>query len=80
MMLSLLSLDNILPFCQIGGLLFTVSALGTGHFALWWLSGLLTVASLVPLVVFGPRHIAAQFGSIAPMMADLVSKPYLASA
>jgi hypothetical protein len=52
-------------FCLLGGLLFTVSALGTGHFAWWWLSGVLTVASLAPLLCFGPRHAAAQFGALA---------------
>jgi hypothetical protein len=52
-------------YCLVGGLCFTVSALGAGHFWLWWLSGILTVASLVPVVRFGPRHPLALFGAIA---------------
>jgi hypothetical protein len=49
----------------MGGLCFTVSALGAGHFWLWWLSGILTVVSLVPVVRFGPRNPLALFGAIA---------------
>jgi hypothetical protein len=51
-------------FCLLGGLCFTVSALGAGHFWLWWLCGVITVASLTPVVRYGPRHIAAQYGAI----------------
>jgi hypothetical protein len=52
-------------YCLLGGLCFTVSALGAGHFWLWWLSGVLTVAALTPVVRFGPRHPLALFGAIA---------------
>jgi hypothetical protein len=52
-------------YCLLGGLCFTVSALGAGHFWLWWLSGVLTVAALVPVVRFGPRHPLALLGAIA---------------
>ncbi len=52
-------------FCLIGGLFFTVPALGVGHFGWYWLSGVVTAASLVPLVRFGPRSLWAQFGAIA---------------
>ena len=51
-------------FCLMGGLCFTVPALGAGHFGWWWASGALIAAALVPVVRFGPRHPAAQFGSI----------------
>jgi hypothetical protein len=51
-------------FCLLGGLLFSFPALGAGHFALWWLSGVLTLASLVPVLRFGPRHPAAQFAAV----------------
>jgi hypothetical protein len=51
-------------YCLLGGLCFTVSALGTGHFWLWWLCGVITVASLTPVARFGPRHMLAQAGAI----------------
>jgi hypothetical protein len=51
-------------FCLLGGLCFTIPALGAGHFGWWWLSGLVTAAALVPVVRFGPRHPAAQFAAI----------------
>lgn len=52
-------------YCLLGGLCFTVSALGAGHFWLWWLSGIITVAALTPVARFGPRHPLALFGVIA---------------
>jgi hypothetical protein len=52
-------------YCLFGGLCFTLPALGMGHFWLWWLSGVLTVASLVPVVRFGPRRPLMQFAAIA---------------
>jgi hypothetical protein len=52
-------------FCLVGGVLFTVSAMGAGHFWLWWLSGVITVASLAPVARFGPRNGWALFGSFA---------------
>ncbi len=52
-------------FCLLGGLCFTVSALGAGHFWLWWLCGVITVASLTPVVRFGPRNLLAQFAAIS---------------
>jgi hypothetical protein len=51
-------------YCLLGGLCFTVSALGAGHFWLWWLSGVLTVAAFVPVVRFGPRHPLALMGAL----------------
>ncbi len=52
-------------YCLLGGLCFTVSALGAGHFWLWWLGGVITVAALTPVARFGPRHWLALFGAIA---------------
>ena len=52
-------------FCLFGGLCFTLGAMGTGHFAWWWISGVLMTASLVPVLRFGPRNVFAQFGAIA---------------
>lgn len=51
--------------CLVGGLFFTLPALGVGHFGWYWLSGVLTVAALVPLVRFGPRSMWGQFCAIA---------------
>lgn len=55
---------RIALFCLMGGLSFTVPALGTGHFGYWWLSGVVTVAALVPVVRFGPRSLLAQWGML----------------
>ncbi|HTX77965.1 MAG TPA: hypothetical protein VMD29_17275 [Terracidiphilus sp.] len=55
-------------YCLVGGLFFTASALRAGHFWLWWLSGVITVASLAPVVRFGPRSWWALFGSVALAM------------
>lgn len=52
-------------YCLLGGLCFTVSAFDAGHFWLWWLSGVITVAALVPVVRFGPRHPLALCSAIA---------------
>ena len=51
-------------YCLLGGLCFTISALGAGHFWLWWLCGILTVAAFVPMVRFGPRHPLALCGAV----------------
>ena len=55
---------RIALFCLLGGLSFTVPALGMGNFGWWWLSGLVTAVALVPVVRYGPRSLWAQFGSI----------------
>jgi hypothetical protein len=51
-------------FCLLGGLCFTIPALGAGNFGYWLLSGLVTTASLVPVVRHGTRSLWAQFGII----------------
>jgi len=51
---------RIALFCLLGGLCFTISAMGAGHFGWWYLSGVLTAAALVPVVRFGPRGVVAQ--------------------
>jgi hypothetical protein len=38
---------RVLLYCLLGGLPLTIAALGTGHFALWWLSGILFAGSFV---------------------------------
>jgi hypothetical protein len=55
-------------YCLLGGLCLTISALGGGHFGLWWLAGVILAASFVPVARFGPRHPLAQFGAIALVM------------
>jgi len=54
-------------YCLLGGLPFTIAALGTGHFAWWWLSGILMSAAFVPAALFGPKQIFAQIGVIFPV-------------
>jgi len=53
-------------YVALGGLLFTLPALKVGRFGLWWLYGVLTVASLLPVVCFGPRRALTLFAAIAP--------------
>ncbi|MGB8259951.1 MAG: hypothetical protein WCE75_06355 [Terracidiphilus sp.] len=55
---------RVVAYCLLGGLCFTVSALGAGHFWLWWLAGILIVASLAPVARFGPRNLLAQYGAL----------------
>jgi len=52
-------------FCLVSGLCFTVSAAGTGHFGWWWVSGVLIAASVLPIVIYGPQKMAAQFNTIS---------------
>jgi hypothetical protein len=59
---------KIALFCLLGGLCFTVSAMGAGHFGWWYLSGVLTAAALVPVVRFGPRSVVVQGGAIFSML------------
>ena len=56
---------RIVVFCILGGLCFTVSAAGTGHFGWWWLAGTLICASLMPVVMYGPVKPASQFSAIS---------------
>ncbi len=59
---------RVLLYCAVGGLPVTIAALGTGHFAWWWLSGILLAASFVPVALYGRRSWAGQFGVIAPAL------------
>lgn len=59
---------RVVLYCLLGGLPLTISALGAGHFAWWWLSGILIAASFVPVALFGPRKGLGQFGVIAPAL------------
>jgi hypothetical protein len=51
-------------YCLLGGLAPAIAALGAGHFAWWWLSGVILAAALAPVARFGPRTMLGQFGSI----------------
>lgn len=55
-------------YCLLGGLPLTIAALGAGHFAAWWISGILFAASFVPVALFGPRTALGQFAVIAPAL------------
>jgi hypothetical protein len=59
---------RILLYCLLGGLPLTIAAMGAGHFAWWWLSGILLAASFVPIALHGPRGVLRQLGVIAPVL------------
>lgn len=59
---------RVLLYCLLGGLPPTIAALGAGHFALWWLSGILLAASFVPIALYGPRGGLRQLGVILPVL------------
>src|SRR5215470_16125600 len=59
---------RIAAYCLLGGLPLTIAALGAGHFAWWWLSGIVLAAAFVPLARFGPRGMLRQLGVIAPVL------------
>jgi hypothetical protein len=59
---------RIALFCLLGGLCFTISAMGAGHFGWWYLSGMLTAAALVPVVRYGPRGMMAQGAAMFLML------------
>ena len=60
--------QRVLFYCLLGGLPLSIAALGAGHFALWWLSGILLAAGFVPIALFGPRGGLRQLGVIAPAL------------
>jgi hypothetical protein len=59
---------RVLLYCLLGSLPLTIAALGAGHFAWWWLSGVLLSASFVPIALYGPRGAWRQLGVIAPVL------------
>lgn len=59
---------RVISYCVIGGLLFTLPALSTGHLAWALLSGILLTLAFVPVARFGPRSLAGQFGIIASVL------------
>jgi hypothetical protein len=59
---------RVVLYCLLGGLPFTIAALGAGHFVWWWLSGILFAASFVPVALFGPRRAFGQFAAIVPVL------------
>src|SRR5580765_6714259 len=65
--------SRIVLYCALGGLPMVIAALGTGHFAWWWLSGIVLAAAFVPVALFGPRTALGQFGVIAPLLAIITA-------
>jgi hypothetical protein len=61
--------SRIVLYCALGGLPMLIAAMGAGHFAWWWLSGVVLAAAFVPVALFGPRSALGQFGVIAPVLA-----------
>jgi len=60
--------SRIVLYCALGGLPMLIAAMGAGHFAWWWISGIVLAASFVPVALFGPRSGMGQFGVIAPVL------------
>ena len=60
--------SRIFLYCLLGGLPLTIASFGAGHFAWWWLSGILFAASFVPVALFGPRKASSQFGVVLPVL------------
>ncbi len=61
--------SRIVLYCALGGLPMLIAAMGAGHFASWWISGVVLAASFVPVALFGPRSGLGQFGVIALALA-----------
>ena len=61
-------IPRIVLYCLLGGLPLTLSALGTGHAAWWWLSGSVLAAAFAPIARFGPHGALRQFAVIAPVL------------
>jgi hypothetical protein len=60
---------RVVLYCLLGGLPMSIAALGAGHFAWFWLSGIVLAAAFVPVALFGPRTALGQFAVIAPVLA-----------
>jgi hypothetical protein len=60
---------RVILYCLLGGLPMTIAALGDGHPAWFWLSGIVMAAAFAPVALFGPRTALGQFGVIAPVLA-----------
>jgi len=60
---------RIVLYCVLGGLPMAIVAAGAGHFAWWWLSGIVLAAAFVPVALFGPRGAVRQFGVTVPVLA-----------
>lgn len=52
----------------LGGAPFLWGALGAGHWANWWLAGIVLAAAFVPVALFGPHTSSGQFAVIAPAL------------
>ena len=61
--------SRVVLYCALGGLPMLIAAMGAGHFAWWWISGIVLAASFVPVALFGPRSVLGQFAVIAPVLA-----------
>lgn len=60
--------SRILLYCVLGGLVMSIVALGIGHFAWWWLAGIVMAAAFVPVALFGPRSFVGQLGDVTPVL------------
>jgi hypothetical protein len=53
---------------MFGGMPLLLAALGGGHWAGWWLAGMVLALAFVPVALFGPRSGMGQFGAVAPAL------------
>jgi hypothetical protein len=61
-------MPRIVLYCLLGGLPLTLSAMGAGNAAWWWLSGSVLAAAFAPIARFGPQGALRQLGVIAPVL------------
>lgn len=56
---------RMVSFCALSGLVFVLPAAGAGNAGWWYLSGVLMAASLLPVVMYGPKTMGGQFSVIS---------------
>lgn len=64
---------RVVLYCALGGLPMVIAAMGAGHFAWWWFSGIVLAAAFVPVALFGPRSMVGQFGVNALALAIITA-------
>jgi hypothetical protein len=59
---------RVMLYCLLGGLSTDLPCLDQRRLAQFWLAGIVSAASFVPVALFGPRRALWQFGVIAPVL------------
>jgi hypothetical protein len=60
---------RVVLYCLLAGFPLTLASIGAGHFAWWWLEGIVLGAAFAPIAMFGPRSILGQFAVVWPTLA-----------